>query len=108
MTDVGGVADLAHLAVVDDVYPALPLLVDDVFDRTPHGAFEGRRIEPLVAVLREEQIHYRLGPRQAAGVSRQNPIGVPVHSMFLVPAAAVSPALLLVHSRRRSDVRPRA
>jgi hypothetical protein len=83
VADVRGVADLAHLAVVDDVYSALHLPVDHLLYGTAHGAIEGRLIEGLITVLRKQQIHDRLRPRQAARVRRQNPIGIPVHSMSL-------------------------
>ena len=79
MTDVGGVADLAGLAVADDVDSGGDLLRDHILDTTPHGGIELGLVVRFAAILGEEEIDDLLRPRQAAHVRGQDPFRTPLH-----------------------------
>src|SRR5260370_360985 len=77
--DVGGVARLAHLAVIDDVDAGLDLLLDDRRDRVADARFERRRVDRDAFLLGEHRPDQRLGPGQAAGMCGQEPPGAALH-----------------------------
>jgi hypothetical protein len=77
--DVGRIADLALLAVVDDVDAGFELLADDVADRAAHARLERRRIRHAARVERLERGRQVLGPRKAAGVRGQDAVGAELH-----------------------------
>src|SRR5262245_7396203 len=72
-------ADLAHLAVRDDVDAGIALLADDLLDRFAHP----RAQLALVHRLLVEQIPHHAGkirrPRQAAGVGGEDTVGASFH-----------------------------
>ena len=80
-------ADLAHLAVGDDVDARLALLADHLDDGLlhPRGEFV------LVDRLFVEQIPHHAGevrrPRQAAGMGGENAVGAPLHPSLPRPIA---------------------
>ena len=71
VADVCGVADLARLAVADDVHADFRLMIHGGGDGAAHHLVELRLVNRFAAVLREQQIHHFLGARQAAYVRRQ-------------------------------------
>ena len=73
--DVGGVADLAHLAVADDVDADRDLALDRRGDRIRDSAVECRRVVRLALFLGDEQRRHVRRTRQAAHMRRQQPIG---------------------------------
>ena len=76
--DVGGVADLAHLAVADQVHAGLHLPRHHVVDRMRE---DGLRIRLRFALLpAEDEVGDRLGTRQAAHVRGEDAVGAGVHS----------------------------
>src|SRR5438132_1344390 len=79
MAHVGRVADLALLAVVDDVYPGLDLPTDDVADGAAHARVERAGVRHVPRVERLERGRQVLGPRKAAGVCRQDAVGAELH-----------------------------
>jgi hypothetical protein len=77
--DVGGVAGLGHLPVVDEVDAGLHLLADDLGHGLTHARGQRRPIDGhalLFGVHRADQI---LGPRQAAGMRGEKALGAAVH-----------------------------
>jgi hypothetical protein len=85
MTDVGGVADLPLLAVVDDVHAGVDLLPDDVADGAAHARLEGRRIGRGAGVERLERRRQVLGAGKASGVRGQDAVGAELHRRGLRP-----------------------
>ena len=81
LLDVGGIADLAGLAVADDIDADRDLVGDDVGHRLGRLAVEFRMIVRLVVILLHQQIDQRLRPRQAADVRRQDAIGAEFHAI---------------------------
>ena len=79
--DVGGVADLAGLAVADDVDADGDLVGDDLGDRPGDLAIEFGMIVRLLLVLLHQQIDQRLRPRQAADVGRQDAVRAELHGL---------------------------
>ena len=73
--DIGGVTDLARLAVAHHVESESDLLAHDLIDGAGHGLLELRGIERLPLLLGHQQVHDVLGARQAADVRRQDSIG---------------------------------
>ena len=72
MPHVGGIADLALLAVVDDVDAGLDLLADDVGDGAVHAGVEGRLLGDGAGVERFEQRGEIVRSRQTPGVGGQD------------------------------------
>jgi hypothetical protein len=68
MPNVGGVADLAHLAVADDVHTRLHLLAHDVVNRLCNGLFEKRDVVVGPGILSQQTVNHSLGSGQAAHV----------------------------------------
>ncbi len=77
--DVGRVADLAHLAVADDVDADLDLAAHDVGDRVADRARAAGAVMRRSLVTREQDVRDRLRARQAADVRRQDPVGARAH-----------------------------
>jgi hypothetical protein len=77
--DVGRVARLAHLAVVDDVHAGFRLLRDDLFDGEAHTRVERGGLDGHALLLREHRPDEVVGPRQTPGVRGQKTIGASVH-----------------------------
>ena len=77
--DVGRVADLAGLAVADDVEPDIGLALDNIRNRAPHHAIELGLVIGFAAVLAEQQRDRVVRPRQAADVGGENSIGTVFH-----------------------------
>ena len=72
MAHVGRVADLAHLAVADEVDPGIDLVRDSVGDRRAHDALELGVVDRAAVVLSEHDVDDLLGPREAADVCGQH------------------------------------
>ena len=66
VADEGGVADLAHLAVGDDVDARIDLVLDAVADRLADDALVLLAVDLLALVLGEDLVDDRLRARQAA------------------------------------------
>ncbi len=79
VTDVSGVAYFAHLAIADDVHAGFDLMLYDIGHRAAHRGVELRRIVGLIAILREQQVHRCLRPRQTADVSGEDAVGTQLH-----------------------------
>jgi len=79
MAHVGRVADLALLAVVDDVQAGLDLLADDVGDGAAHARVERPGIRHGPRVERLQGSCQVLGPRKATSVCRQDAVGAELH-----------------------------
>jgi hypothetical protein len=71
--DVGGIAGLAHLAVVEHVDAGVGLLLHGLPHRGPDLGPEPRVLDALACLLRQYQRQEPRRPRQAAGVRRQDP-----------------------------------
>ena len=72
VTDVGCVADLAHLAVAHEVDACLDLVAHALLDCFADGAVVGVPVDGLALVLGEDLVDDRLRSRQAADVRGQN------------------------------------
>src|SRR5580700_894457 len=77
--DIGRVADLARLAVADNVDANRNLAGDDIGHRLAHLAVKIRVIVVLALILLDQQLDHRLRPRQTADMGRQNAIGAEFH-----------------------------
>ena len=80
--DIGGVADLAHLAVADDVHADFDLLADDVDDRIGDHAIGVWR-NGAVALAGEQHVGDSLRARQAADMRGEYPVGASKHVVAL-------------------------
>ena len=76
---VGGIARLAHLAIIDDVDAGLDLLFDDGRHRRADAGPQSRRIDRHTLLFGEHRAHEVLRPRQAAGMGRQEAFGAALH-----------------------------
>ena len=77
--DVGGVARLRHLAVVDDVHARSGLLLHDFLHRGADARAERSEIDRHALLLRIHRAHQVLRPRQAAGVRGEETFGAALH-----------------------------
>ena len=82
LLDVGRVADLAGLAVTDDIDADRHLVRDDLAHRLRDLAIEIGMIVGLVLILLHQQIDQRLRPRQAADMGRQDAIRAELHGFL--------------------------
>src|SRR6185437_15661332 len=73
-------ADLAHLAIADDIDAGLELLLDHLRDGAPDARTHLGRVAGLAVDLVPHHPREILGPRQAARVSRQNAIRTSLHN----------------------------
>ena len=71
---IGGVADLAGLAVADDIDAGIDLPLDDVQHGLPDATIERHGVERPAVLTRFEQMQHRVAARQAADMGRQNPL----------------------------------
>ena len=74
MPDIGGITDLAHLAIADHVDADLGLTMHHIHDAAAYHVMEVFRIEGFAAILRKQQVDYILGPWKAAYVSGKKPV----------------------------------
>ena len=74
MTDVGGVADLARLAVADDVDASVDLPLHGVVHAALYSFVERGRIDHFIAILREQQVEDLVRSRQAPDVRGEDPV----------------------------------
>jgi hypothetical protein len=72
VADEGRVADLAHLAIADDVDARVDLVLDAILDRRADDALVLLGVDLLALVLREDDVDHVLGARKAPHVSRQD------------------------------------
>ena len=77
--DVGRVARLRDLAVIDDIDPGRGLLLDDFGDGSPDARGERRGIDRHSFLFREHHAHKIFRARQTAGVCRQKPLAAAFH-----------------------------
>ena len=80
--DVRRVADLARLAVADDVDAGRDLLRTASSTPAAIGGVERRAVVRLAAVFLVKQLHDLAAARQAANVRRQDPLGAESHCFF--------------------------
>ena len=78
--DVRRIARLAHLAVVNDVEPALDLSLHDLVDRSTHARRQGGGVHGHAFLAREHHPDEIVRPRQAAGMRREEPLGAALHA----------------------------
>jgi hypothetical protein len=90
VTEIGGVADLAHFTVTYDVNARPGLLSHCIAHSAPHCLLEMGGVVGFSAVLREQQIDDFLWTRQAADMSGENALGAEFH--FVSPAVPASGA----------------
>ena len=81
---IGRIADLAGLAIADDVDANLGLPLDDIEHRLPDCPVEFRGVVGGPAFARIEQPHHRLGARQAADMGGENPLIAGFHVCSLL------------------------
>jgi hypothetical protein len=79
---VGGVTDLALLAVADDVHAGLDLLADDVGHGALHARSEGDRVGLGARVERLQRRGEVRGTGQAAGVRGEDPVRASLHRVI--------------------------
>jgi len=72
MADVGGVTDLAHLAVADQVDSGVDLVLHAITNRLADHPVVLLPVDRLAPVLGEDKIDGRPRARQAADVRREN------------------------------------
>ena len=77
VADIGRVADLAHLAVADEVDPGLHLAPDAIAHRLADHAVVSCPVDRLAAVLGEHELDDLLGPRQASDMGGCDPVYLP-------------------------------
>jgi hypothetical protein len=80
--DVGRVARLAHLAVVDDVDARGHLLLHDLLDRRRDARVERRHVDRDALLAREHRADEIFRPGQAARVGGQESLGASLHDVF--------------------------
>ena len=71
---IGGVTDLAGLAVADDVDAGIDLPLDDVQHGLADATIELSGVDRPAVFTLFEQMQHRVGARQAADMGRQNPL----------------------------------
>ena len=72
--DIGRIARLRHLAVIDEVDAGMRLFPDDLRNRVADARLERRAVDRHAFLLGEHRADQILGPRQAAGMRRQEPL----------------------------------
>ena len=75
MADVGGVADLAHLAVADDIEPGVVLPTNDLVHGLLQQVIEQSSVVLVTAILREQHVDNLPRSRKAADVCGEDAIG---------------------------------
>src|SRR2546425_6545069 len=100
--DVGRVARLAHLAVVDDVEAALDLAPHDLVHRRADTRGQRYRVHRHALLAREHRPDQVGRPGQAAGVRGQEPLRAPLHgaNSNRYPRAGGEPGRPLTRRRR--------
>src|SRR5580704_6808929 len=88
MADVGGVANLRHLAVTDDIDSGFTLPADRIRNSAPDGGVEIRGIVAVASILCKQQIGHFLGARQAAYMRSENALGASFHQSSLLASCA--------------------
>ena len=78
--DVGGVADLAHLAVADQVDADLHLPTHHLGHGRGNDGVVASVVTRLFALAREQHLRHGLAARQAADVRRQDPVDASAHA----------------------------
>ena len=77
--DVGRIADLAHLAIADDIDADLDLPAHDLRYRFRDDCVVPRDLTRLLALAREEHVRHRLAAWQAADVGGEDAAGACAH-----------------------------
>ena len=86
--DVGGVARLRHLAVVDDVDTGIGLVTDDIGHRLGDTGAEGGCLDRHALLLGEHGAHQIFRARQAAGMGGEKALGAAFHPRPPQPTGA--------------------
>ena len=90
---VGGIARLRHLAVIDDVDAGIGLLSHHLGHRRAHPRRQGGALDRHSLFLGVHHADEVVGPRQAAGVGRQEAIGAAYHRCLHAPRACPTHAI---------------
>ena len=80
--DIGGIADLAHLAVGDHVHPGVDLLAHHVRDGAFHAGVERAPVGERAVLLGEQHLGDIRRPRQAADMRGENALGAELHAVL--------------------------
>src|SRR5690606_18028893 len=100
--DVRRVADLAGLAVADDIEPDLDLPEDDLVDGLRERSVELGRFVRLAPLLAKQEIEDRRRARQAADVSRQDRVRAAQHRVNSFQAADTARPVLSMNAAAAS------
>src|SRR6516164_7960882 len=84
--DVGRIADLAHLAIADDVDADLDLSAHDLRYRIGDNGVVPRAIAALIALAREQHVRHRLTAGKATDVGGQDAARACAHDLVPAPA----------------------
>jgi hypothetical protein len=79
----GHAAEKRWAAIADDVYAAVELLADDVGDGGLDARVEAVCVDWLVVDYVPHNAGEIVGPRQAPGMRRKNPVGIAFHGHLL-------------------------
>jgi hypothetical protein len=79
MADVGGVPDLAHLAIAHKVDTCSNLAVDAVTDGFENQAIVDGPVDWLASILGQDKVNDVLRPREASDMCREDPSGFSRH-----------------------------
>ena len=86
---IGGIADLARLAIADRVDAERHLALDDRIDGGLDLGLDLRFVHRLARLARHQQHPERFGTRQAADVGRQNAVAAEFHATLQTIQAPV-------------------
>ena len=78
--DVGGIAGLAHLAVVDQINPCLGLQAHHLSHRLANARLQSLRLHGHAAFFGKHHLDQVIGPGQAAGVRGQKSVCAALHA----------------------------
>src|SRR6516164_6545168 len=98
--DVGRIADLAHLAIADDVDADLDLAAHDLRYRFRNDRVVPRDITRLLPLAREEQVRHRLTAGQAADVGGEDAARARAHDPSLLTQVLSDAAATAGRSRK--------
>ena len=82
--DIGGVADLAHLAVTDDIDTGLDLARDHLVHRIAHAGVKSGLVVAIVIFFLQEKFRYAAGPRQTTNMGGQNSVTAEFHDLSMI------------------------
>ena len=106
--DIGRIADLAGLAVADDVDAAIDLPLDRVGDGAAHDPIELGRIDRGALLAPLQQRDHRVAARQAAHMGGENAIPTGFQLILLDHAIVLRLATPMAAQRFLAQLRPTA